>query len=192
MPAIPVPSDPLYKGPVGIRLATERDIPEVLIAYQDDRGLAGALGLARAPSGAQLGRAMEDAPAWLQAGHAITLTIVEDGCDECRGQVHADRFDWEHAHAELTVWVAPAARGRGLGSAALALAAEWLLEAAGLVRVHVLLAPSGEAALRTALAAGFSREGVLRARAREVEGRRSDRIVLSRLASDPPATIMRP
>jgi RimJ/RimL family protein N-acetyltransferase len=184
MPVIPELNDPLSDGQASIRLAAERDIPEVLIAHQEDPGLASALGLERPPSGAQLGRAMEDAPAQRRAGTAVTLTILESGSEDCRGQIHADRFDSEHAHANVSIWIAPEARGRGLGSRALGLAAAWLIDACGLIRVQLLAGPDNEAAIRTALAAGFTREGVLRAHAR-VDGGRADLVILSRIASDP-------
>ena len=183
MPAIPELIDPLSDGHVSIRLAAERDIPEVLIAHQEDPRLAAALGLERPPSGAQLGRAMEEAPAQRAAGACVTLTILEPGSDDCRGQIHADPFDWEHAHATLGVWVAPDARRRGLARRALALAAAWLIDACGLVRVELLAPPDNEAAIRAALAAGFTREGVLRAHARG-RGARVDETVLSWIASD--------
>jgi ribosomal-protein-alanine N-acetyltransferase len=183
MPAIPDLSDPLSDGQMSLRLAAERDIPEVLIAHQEDPRLAAALGLERAPSGAQLGRAIEEAPARRTAGVAVTLTVLEPGSDDCRGQVHADRFDWEHAHANLRIWLAPDARGRGLGRHALALAATWLIDACALMRVQLMVPPDHEPAIRAALAAGFTREGVLRAHERTRLGR-VDVTVLSRIASD--------
>jgi len=183
MPAIPDPGEPLCDDHVGVRLAAERDIPEVLIAHQEDPGLASALGLERPPSGAQLGREMEEATALRAAGSAVTLTILAPGAEDCRGQIRADRFDWEHAHANIAIWVAPDARGRGLGRHALALASDWLIAACGLVRVQLLSPPGNEPAIRAALAAGFTREGVLRAYAR-AHGVRADAAVLSRTAAD--------
>ena len=56
MPSFPGLEQPLTDGVVSVRLSAERDIPEVLIAYQDDRGLHLALGEDRPPSGAALGR----------------------------------------------------------------------------------------------------------------------------------------
>ena len=185
MPSIPDLTDRLSDGVVSVRLAAERDIPEVLIAHQEDPDLARALGLERPPSGAQLGRAIEDAPALRSAGVAVTLSILEPGIDDCRGQIRAERFDWEHAHADLSLWVAADARGRGLGGRALALAAGWLLDVCGLVRVQCLTPPENERAVKTALAAGFTREGVLRANARGPGGVRADQTILSRVASDP-------
>ena len=43
------------------------------------------------------------------------------------GQIRVEAVDWDHARAELTIWLAPQARGRGLGRNALRLAGEWLL-----------------------------------------------------------------
>lgn len=184
MPSIPDLNETLDDGRVSLRMAAERDIPEILIAHQDDPLLAPLIGLERAPTGAQIGRAMEEGPAARAAGAEVTLTILETGSDVCRGQILAERFDWEHAHADLEIWVAPDARGRGLGRAALALAAAWLLDACGLVRVQLLTPPGNEPAIRAALAAGFDREGVLRSHARR-HATRTDLTVLSRIASDP-------
>jgi RimJ/RimL family protein N-acetyltransferase len=183
MAAIPDLSEPLSDARASIRLAAERDIPEILIAHQDDPHLASLLGLERAPTGAQLGRAMEQAVVGRAAGASVVLTILEPGSDDCRGQVQAQRFDTEHAHADLEIWVAPDARGRGLGSSALALAAAWLLDACDLVRVQFLTAPDNLPAIRTAIAAGFAREGILRSHVRW-RRQRLDLIVLSRIAGD--------
>jgi ribosomal-protein-alanine N-acetyltransferase len=185
MPAIPELNQPLSDGHASIRLAAERDIPEVLIAHQDDPGLAASLGLEHPPTGAQLGRAMEEAPVGRAAGAAVTLTVLEHDSDECRGQIRADRFDWEHAHADLGIWIAPGARGHGLGRRALCLAAGWLLDACGLERVQVLAPPGNEPVIRAALAAGFAREGILRSHIR-ARGTRIDLTVLSRIVSDSP------
>jgi RimJ/RimL family protein N-acetyltransferase len=183
MPAISELDEPLSDGHVCIRLAAERDIPEILIAHQDDPVLAELIGLVRPPTGAELGRAMEGAAVGRATGTAVTLTILEPGSDECCGQIHAERFDWEHAHAEISIWLVPDARGRGLGHRALALSAAWLLEACRLERVQLLAPPGNEPAIRAALAAGFTSEGILRSHAR-LRGTRTDLTVLSRIASD--------
>jgi RimJ/RimL family protein N-acetyltransferase len=182
MPTIPELNEPLSDGQVSIRLAAERDIPEILIAFQDDARLASLIGLDHPPTGAELGRASETARVSRATGAAVTLTILEAGSDECRGQIHAERFDWEHAHADLSVWVVQQARGRGVGRRALALAAAWLLNGCGLERVQLLVAPDNEAAIRAALGAGFAHEGILRSHARQ-RGTRIDVAVLARIAS---------
>jgi RimJ/RimL family protein N-acetyltransferase len=172
---------PLTDGHVTLRLAAERDIPEVLIAHQDDAELHVRRGLPKPPSGADLGRAMEAAPAHRAQGISETLTIIEPGDDECLGQIYIHEIEWQHLRAELGIWLAPKARGRGLGERALRLTASWLIDAWGLHRVQLRTEQDNERMIATALAAGFTHEGVLRAHAKE-QGTRIDVAVMSVIA----------
>ncbi len=186
MPAIPPPRVRLGDARVSLRLSAERDIPEILIAHQDDGELHRRLGLWRAPSGAELGRADELAPAEREAGRRLELTITEAGADVCLGQVVLQRVDWDNLRGELLVWVAPAARRRGYGSAALRLTAGWLFAVTDLARIELLGDPGDQALLGAARAAGFQREGVLRGyRAERRGGARRDSAVLSVLPGEP-------
>ena len=182
MPSFP-DLEPLSNGAVSVRLAAERDIPEVLIAYQDDPELHLRMGEARPPSGAELGRRVERAAADRAAGRAMTLTIVTAGSDLCIGQVNVHHVDWENARAELAVWVAPQARGRGFAPAALRMVGTWLLRECGFERVQLLTERDNEPMLRAAAAAGFRREGLLRGFLRE-QGVRVDIAVLSLVRRD--------
>jgi RimJ/RimL family protein N-acetyltransferase len=132
MPSFAGLTSPLSDGVVSLRPSAERDIPEVLIAYQDDRGLAGALGEHRPPTGAAPGSRAENAPAELQAGRALTLTILSRGSDVCRGEVRISDVDWEARRATIRVWLAPDVRGRGLARRAHTLAVDWLGRECGL------------------------------------------------------------
>lgn len=183
MLAFPVIGEPLSDGVVALRPSTERDIPEILIAYQEDRHLHECLGQRRPPSGAQLGSAFERAARLWEDGTRAELTILEPGADVCVGQVFVHKLEWEHGRGELGIWVAPGVRGRGCATAALRLTARWLFEYAGLLRVALLTEPENPAMLGAAAAAGFMREGVLRSYGEE-RGRRVDLVVLSLLASD--------
>lgn len=158
MPSIPELSERLSDGHVELRTSTEWDIPDILIAHQDDRELYRRLGLARPPSGAELGSAAEREPAERAAGTAVKLTIVEPGSDDCRGRVEAAEIDWELGSAALTVWVAPALRGQGVARRALVLAAGWLFASVGLRRLTLAVQDDNPAMLRAAEAAGFERE----------------------------------
>lgn len=162
MPSLPDLQAPLSDGMIQLRRTAERDIPETLIAYQDDPELHLRMGVPRPPSGAELGRLSERAEADRLAGRGISLTIVETGEDTWAGQVDVHRVDWDHLRAELAVWVAPARRGRGLARRALALAGRWLLLEAGLERVELITQPDNEPLQRAAQAAGFRLEAVLR------------------------------
>ena len=183
MPSLPELRAPLTDGAVAIRPAAERDIPEVLIAYQDDPSLHLRMGQVRPPSGAELGRRAERAEADRVAGRRLTLTVVEPGDDTCRGQIHVRGVDWDNSRAELCIWVAPQRRGRGLGTRALALVGAWLLRDGGLERVGVLTESDNDQMVRASLAAGFSYEGVLRGYTR-ARGGRVDNAVLSMVAPD--------
>ena len=155
MPSIPALEEPLVCEHVSLRLADERDIPEILIAHQDDPQLHVRLGLKRPPSGAELGRQMELGERERQTGVRARLTILEPGSDDCRGRISVHSIDWDHGRAELGIWMAPQVRGRGLAAAALRLAARWLFAQCGLERLQLLTEPDNEPMLRAARAAGF-------------------------------------
>src|SRR5437660_6072926 len=96
MPSFPEVNEPIGDGAVKLRAAAERDIPEILIAHQDDPEMFRRLGMERPPSGAQLGSRMEEAPARLSTGAGLTLTILEGESDDCRGQIDVQDVDWDH------------------------------------------------------------------------------------------------
>jgi ribosomal-protein-alanine N-acetyltransferase len=181
--AIPDLQDPLTDGSIALRLAAERDIPEILIAHQDDPELYIRLGLPRPPSGAELGRQIEEAGSERRSGIRARLTILEASSDEFRGRIVVHNLDWENSRAELGIWVVAAARRRGLARAALRLAAAWLFDRVRLVRLELLTEPDNEPMLRAAAAAGFVHEGVFRQYARRAKGRQ-DMAVLSLLPGD--------
>ena len=168
---------------VALRDAAERDIPEILIAHQDDPQLYVRLGLDRPPSGAELGRQVEEAVSERRSGTRARLTILEQSSHDFRGRIVVHNVDWDNARAELGVWVIPQERGKGLARVALRLAAGWLFESCGLARLELLTEPDNEPLLRAAAAAGFIREGVLRHHARRGKARQ-DMVILSLLASD--------
>jgi RimJ/RimL family protein N-acetyltransferase len=183
MPSLAPLTEPLRNQVVVVRDAAERDIPEVLIAYQDDPELHLRMGETRPPSGAELGRRSDNEADDRAAGRRAALTIVRAD-DVCLGQVLVDEVDWEHRRADLAIWLAPEARGRGLGRGALRLVGPWLLRQ-GLLRLQILTDPDNAPMLHAARAAGFVDEGVLRGYARApVRVRRRDVAVLSLLPSD--------
>ncbi|HLJ04416.1 MAG TPA: GNAT family N-acetyltransferase [Solirubrobacteraceae bacterium] len=183
MARLPFLSEPLDGGDVRVRDAAERDIPEVLIAFEDDPAMHLRLGHPRPPSGAQLGRLAETEATDRAAGSRATLTILEADSDLCLGQVAVHDLDWDHARATLSPWVAPQARGRGLAAGAVRLIGGWLLGRCGLVRVQVLCEADNQAMLRAGARAGLQHEGVLMAY-RRLGSRRVDVAVLSLIAAD--------
>jgi RimJ/RimL family protein N-acetyltransferase len=183
MPALLTLDAPLTDGAVALRDYAERDIPEILIAYEDDPDLHVRMGQERPPSGAQLGRWAETEADERAAGVCATLTVLEAGSDVCRGLVTVHNLDWDHLRADIGMWIAPELRGHGLGRRALGLAARWVLESCGIVRLQVLTEPSNAAMRATAGAVGFTEEALLRGYERRRRGR-SDVVMLSLLQGE--------
>ena len=183
MPGFPTLTEPLVDSEVRLRDFAERDIPEILIAYEDDPTLHLRLGQERPPSGAQLGRWAETELSDRRAGALATFTILLGDRDVCRGQVTIHRVDWDHDRAEVGMWLAPQVRGHGYAPRALRLAAKWLLRDCGLQRVQVITEVDNTAMIRTAEAAGFQNEGVLHSYYR-LGRSRDDCTILSLLPGD--------
>ncbi len=183
MSPFPRLTEPLSDAGVALRDYQERDIPEILIAYQDDPRLHERNSEDRPPTGAELGSRAEREAAARAAGERATLTVVEPGDDTCRGQVRVENVDWDHRRAGLTIWLAPQLRGRHLGRGALRLAGEWLLRSCGLARLEIMAEPGNLPAIRAAEAAGFVREGVLREYQRK-RGKGVDMVIMSLIPAD--------
>ena len=183
MSSFPLLDEPLTDHTVVLRDYAERDIPEILVAHQDDPRLHLLTGDDRPPSGAELGRAAERESADRGTGERATLTILEPGSDTCRGQIRVHPVDWDQSRAEVGIWVAPQVRGRGLGRRALRLAGEWLLGPCGLARVELLAEPDNAPMIRAAQAAGFVREGILREYVRK-RGKGVDVVIMSLIPED--------
>ena len=81
----------------------------------------------------------------------------------------------------------PAATGHGYATRAVRLLVDHAFSTVGLHRVEALVDPADERAVRVATRSGLRREGVLRGHGL-VDAGRADRVVLARLATDPPAT----
>jgi ribosomal-protein-alanine N-acetyltransferase len=183
MSSIPTLDPPLADRHVSLRDVAERDIPEILIAHQDDPELYVRIGLERPPSAAELGRQAEEEATLRATGAGARLAILEHHANELRGLVTVQDLDWANAVGELGIWVIPQARGRGLARAALRLASRWLFESCGLERVQLIIGPDNEPMLQAAQAAGFQQEALLRSYTRE-RGQRWDVKMLSLLPGD--------
>jgi RimJ/RimL family protein N-acetyltransferase len=183
MHSFPDLASPLRCDRVTLRFEAERDIPEILIAHQDDPVLYARLGLRRPPSGAELGRRNEDAAQERTAGRAVCFTILAPGSDVCRGQLDVHGVEWEDQRAEAGIWVAPDFRRRGLATGALRLAGRWLFGACGLERLQLFAETDNMEMINTAKAAGLVHEGVFRAYKRQ-RGHRVDLAVFSLLPAD--------
>jgi RimJ/RimL family protein N-acetyltransferase len=77
---------------------------------------------------------------------------------EVLGEVGLTRFD-PQGRAELGFWLAPAARGRGLATAAVTEITRWALTDLRLTRVWARTAPGNARAAQVLVRAGFTRKG---------------------------------
>jgi aminoglycoside 6'-N-acetyltransferase len=92
--------------------------------------------------------------------------------------------DSEYRHAGLDVFLAPPFQGRGLGAAALRLAARWLIDERGHHRLTIDPALDNERAIRAYEAVGFRPVGVLRRYERAPDGRWRDGLLMDLLAEE--------
>lgn len=175
MPEIPALEGRLGEEPVQLRAASEWDIPEILIAHQDDRDLHRRLGAEKPPTGAQLGHRMELAEADRRAGRRASYAIVEPDSDYCRGRIDVDAIDWQHGIARLQIWISPHFRSRGYARAALRLIAVWLLDRVGLSQLQMDIPLDNAPMLKAAAAAAFRPTDEI-----DVEHEHGDHVVLVR------------
>jgi RimJ/RimL family protein N-acetyltransferase len=85
---------------------------------------------------------------------------------------------------ELGYVITPAARGRGVASAALRQLTDWAFAELGAERIELLISVDNEASKRVAANAGYVREGVMRS-VHVKQGIREDTEIWSRLPGDP-------
>jgi RimJ/RimL family protein N-acetyltransferase len=93
-------------------------------------------------------------------------------------------IDDAEGEAELGYMVAPAARGRGMGTAILRALTAWAFAELPVQRLRLVVDVENPASLRVAERSGYVREGVLRS-VHFKGGKRIDAVLLSRLPSDP-------
>ncbi len=113
-----------------------------------------------------------------QASFAIT--------DAASGEVLGIHWlDLDQRVAEVGYWLRREARGRGVATSAVRLAASWALERCGMERLQLRADDRNVASQRVAERAGFRREGVLRSmRYNPRQHRRVDYVVYSLLPGE--------
>ncbi|MEU4425302.1 GNAT family N-acetyltransferase [Actinoplanes sp. NPDC024001] len=115
---------------------------------------------------------------------AANHVIADENTDEVLGAIGLNAAAPGRGQAEVTFWVAPWARRRGVATAALR-AFDRLAFGSGLERLELLIHWENPAAQRVAMAAGYTREGVRRGAVPNGAGGRDDMLVYTRLAGDP-------
>ena len=120
---------------------------------------------------------------WSSGDHASWLVKAAAG-GGVLGSVSVHDADAENGSARVGYWVAPAARGRGVGTAALSAAARFAFGGLGLHRLELFHAVDNPASCRLAERAGFVLEGVHRDAFRYGDGVLRTEHTHARLATD--------
>lgn len=107
------------------------------------------------------------------------FVIAEPDTDRPLGAIGLIDLHAGGAVAEITGWVAPPDRRRGIGTAATRTFAQWAF-ARGIRRIELPTGRANEAGHRVALGAGFTHEGVRRG-----AGTGTGMVIWARLATDP-------
>ena len=165
----------------GVRLRAYRpDDAEALASGFDDPGVRRFLPPMPSPfTLAHAERFIAERVAAVQAEGGALHAIADPATGELLGGIGLDRVDPLRRQAEVTFWVGPWARRRGVATAALCALSERAL-GHGLERLELLTHWDNPAAQRAALAAGFQREGVRRGVAPDG----ADMLPYARLAGD--------
>jgi RimJ/RimL family protein N-acetyltransferase len=100
------------------------------------------------------------------------------------GQISLRTLDLAEGLAEISYWVAPAARGRQVAARALEVLSRWAFDVVGLHRIEVQHSTRNPASCRVAERAGYPAEGIKRSQALHVDGWH-DMHLHARLADDP-------
>jgi RimJ/RimL family protein N-acetyltransferase len=126
-------------------------------------------------------RCARAASRWL-AGERVDLTIRDAASGEFAGQIGLYYQDPVTGQAMVGYDVVPKWRGRGYASRAVRLLAGWAFANTGIGRLIAGTAPANIASQRVLEHAGFAREGLLRGRLLDADGRRVDDLVYGLLA----------
>ncbi|WP_432972297.1 GNAT family N-acetyltransferase [Dactylosporangium sp. CA-233914] len=170
-----------------LRPLTASDAPDVHAAWQDPAFVGNA------PVGyPYAGADLPTAVAWCTAaierqrqdGRGIGFAVEPRAGGRLAGHVSLFNTDWSARTAEMHYWTAPWARGRRYAAEAAAEVARWALTERGMERVHLQADTANTASRRTAQAAGFHFEGVLRSLAPNRAGTRADMAVYSLIPAD--------
>jgi RimJ/RimL family protein N-acetyltransferase len=124
----------------------------------------------------------EHAELWAK-GEGRHFAVVEPGADGFLGGVNFHNIRSDHHRAEIGFWLAPWARGRGVGTGAIGAACEWAFDRWQLERIEMTTLPDNDAALALAAKLGFTREGLLRQRNHE-RGKQVDIVMLGVLRGE--------
>jgi RimJ/RimL family protein N-acetyltransferase len=119
-----------------------------------------------------------------RAGTGSSFAVVDSVSNTLLASIGIVGISNDGKVAEVGYWVAPAARGQGVATQATQVVARWAFADLGVERLEWLAEVDNVASRRVAEKAGFTVEGVLRARLGRPDGSRADAWIGSLLPSD--------
>ncbi len=179
MTSLPVPED-LVRDGIALRRLRARDAGAFAAAFRDDPELGPAIGADDDPTEIGVRRFIARQPGLRARGEFLGLAVTDLTQRPFLGQVMLHTVAWRHRRAEIGYWLVPAARGRGVGRAAVSLLVEWAFETLEMERIEITTTPENAAARALAQSLGFREEGVMISRNLE-RGRRVDVVMLAHL-----------
>jgi RimJ/RimL family protein N-acetyltransferase len=170
-------TDLLVDGDLTLRRAVPADVADVREVYSEADTRRWMLWDDELPDDAEaLANIERSELAWAEGSWAV-FRVVVDG--HVVGGVNL-RFG-DYGTAETSYFLRASARGRGLATRAVLLAADWGFRERGLARVFLRVNPENASSVALAERAGFSYEGIERSSAASPDGRRFDSRVYSLL-----------
>ena len=122
---------------------------------------------------------------WRGEGRETPFAVVDATRGEVLGSCGVLWNDPAEGIAEVGYWTAREARGRGIATRAVRLAARWVLGDLGFERLQLRADTRNIASIRVAEKAGFTKEGVIRSERRyPCDGRRVDHALYSILRTE--------
>ena len=184
-PAITLPADGLRDQAIELRaVSVDEDLAAFVEAFQDPAIAQGAYQGQLAATEAALRSYLDRAPARMEEGDAVLLSVWEPAAERLSGQTMLFRCNWDDLTAELGFWIAPWARGRGLGTPALALTLALAFDHLGIERVYGITNVDNVGAQRAMESAGLRPEGIFRGAEKTRTGR-ADAVQFAMLVNDP-------
>jgi RimJ/RimL family protein N-acetyltransferase len=173
MPSWPARA-PAY-GPVVLRPFADRDVPMVMdLATDPYLPLIGSL---PAYAGAEQALAfIERQRGRLAEGAGLSFAIADASTDAAVGTIGLWLHDMAAGRAAAGYSVAPAHRGRGVGSSALRALTAFAWTIPRLHRIELYIEPWNTASIGVAESAGYQREGLLRSH-QQIGGTRRDMLL---------------
>jgi RimJ/RimL family protein N-acetyltransferase len=184
--AIRPPEPPLSDGVVTLRPWGDDGDVEAITAACNDRAIAEFLDELPSPYTEDDAREFiaQCRDGWAD-GTQTNFAITDAESAAAIGSIGVRWLDPEQRVAETGYWVAPQARGRGVGTRALRLVSRWAISEHGVERLQLRADEQNIASRRVAENAGFTQEGVLRSsRFNRRLGRRVDFVMYSLLRDE--------